>query len=184
MIEVVDYDDDWPLLFDQLRTQYERLLLDVRVVSIEHVGSTSVSGLAAKPVVDVDIVVRREDVEAALASLVAAGFESRGDLGIIDRFAVRAPDGWVATNTYVVVEGSLALRNHLAVRAVLRSDPALRDEYGRLKRQLAGLTDDIEAYVDGKSPLLQEILERAGLSETELVEIAAANLTSREPVRE
>ncbi len=182
MIEVVDYDVEWPLRFAQLRTRYERLLRDVEVVSIEHVGSTSVPGLAAKPVVDVDIVVRRDDVEAALAALVAAGFESRGELGIADRFAVRAPDGWTATNTYVVVAGSLALRNHLAARAVLRSDPVLRDEYGTLKRQLAAQTDDIEVYVGGKSPLLQQILERAGLSETELAAIAAANRASREPM--
>jgi GrpB-like predicted nucleotidyltransferase (UPF0157 family) len=176
VIEVVEYDEAWPLWFEQLRVRYRRLLADLAVVGIEHVGSTSVPGLAAKPVIDVDIVVERNDVRAALAALVAAGFESRGDLGVVDRYAVQLADDPIRTNTYVIVRGSLSLRNHLAVRDELRSNPLLRDEYGALKRRLASETGDIDDYVGRKSPLLQHILERAGFTEAELADVARANV--------
>jgi GrpB-like predicted nucleotidyltransferase (UPF0157 family) len=128
-IEVVAYDERWPAWFGELRERYERVLADVAYRSIEHVGSTSVSGSAAKPVI-----------------------------GIADRWAMRAPAESVPTNTYVVVAGSLALRNHLVVRDALRNDEQLRDEYGALKMRLADETDDFDVYVPATSPILQRIL--------------------------
>ena len=188
MIEVVDYDERWPELFGQLRNRYRGLLDGVEVVAIEHVGSTSVPGLAAKPVIDVDIVVEREHLTAALDALADAGFELRGDLGIADRQSVVDVGEVIGTNTYVVVAGSLALRNHLAVRDLLRADAGLRAEYGALKRRLASSTDDIDRYVEAKSPVLQRILARAGMSEDDRARIADANVAapaaSREPVGE
>ena len=72
-------------------------------------------------------------------------------MGIPDRWAFREPPGGPRTNTYVVMEGSLALRNHLGVRDLLRRDPALRDEYERVKRRLAASVGDMDVYVEGKS---------------------------------
>jgi hypothetical protein len=69
-------------------------------------------------------------VDDASAALVNLGFEPRGELGIPDRWAFWEPDRLMGTNTYVVVAGSLALRNHIAVRDALRADPDLRAEYG------------------------------------------------------
>jgi GrpB-like predicted nucleotidyltransferase (UPF0157 family) len=102
-------------------------------------GSTSVPGLAAEPTIDIDIVVAEGDVEAATAALVAIGYEPLGDLGIPNRYAFEPPPGSVRTNTHVVVDGCLSLRNHLAVRDVLRRDQALRDEYGSLKKSLGAV---------------------------------------------
>ena len=174
-IEVVGYDERWPAWFEELRARYEAALEDVAVSSIEHVGSTSVPGLAAKPVIDIDIVVERDDVAAAVGALEAIGYVSLGEMGIADRWAVRAPVDSVRTNTYVVVAGSLALRNHLAVRDTLRSDDSLRDEYGALKMRLAAETDDFDVYVPAKSPVLQRALAAAGLSDEELATIEADN---------
>jgi GrpB-like predicted nucleotidyltransferase (UPF0157 family) len=175
VIEVVDYDDQWPIQFETLRAQYEAALVGVPVVEIEHVGSTSVPGLAAKPVIDIDIVVPAAAVEAAIAALATIGYESMGEMGVPQRWVCRAPDGGIRTNTYVVVDGSLSLRNHIGVRDVLRSDDALRTEYADVKKRLARDVDDIDEYVEGKSAVLQRILERGGLTDDERATIGEIN---------
>jgi GrpB-like predicted nucleotidyltransferase (UPF0157 family) len=75
---------------------------------------------------------------------------------------------------HVVDDGSLAMRNHLGVREVLRSNSALRDEYASLKRSIAAHVDDIDTYIEAKSALLSTVLERAGLTpeERRLIEVA------------
>jgi GrpB-like predicted nucleotidyltransferase (UPF0157 family) len=175
VILVVDYDPAWPEQFAALRDRYAEVLADVHVVAIEHVGSTSVPGLAAKPILDIDIVVASSDVDAACRALEAIGYESLGEMGVPERWAFRAPPSGPRRNTYVTVEGCLSLRNHLGVRDVLRSDPALRDRYGALKRQLGAVHDDVEEYVKGKSVVVQEILARAGLNDHERAQIDAIN---------
>jgi hypothetical protein len=80
---------------------------------------------------------------------------------------------------YVVVDGSVAHRNHLAVRDALRADPELRDAYGSRKLRLADEVDDIWAYVAGKTDLVVGILARAGFTEDELEAVRAANRPAR-----
>ena len=174
-ILVVDYDPQWPVVFEEIRAALAVALGDVPILAIEHVGSTSVPGLAAKPIIDVDVVVSREHVEAAIAALVGCGYTTLGEMGVIDRHALRAPSGAPKQNVYVTVDGCLSLRNHLGLRAILRGDAPLRDEYAAVKRQLATSTTDIDVYVDGKSAVVQRILSQAGLSASELDEIASIN---------
>jgi GrpB-like predicted nucleotidyltransferase (UPF0157 family) len=90
-IEIVDYDERWPAEFQHLR---ERLLaaLAPLAAQVEHVGTTAVPGLAAKPKLDVDVVVSAKDVEAAIQRLGAIGFEHQGDLGVPGREALKGPD--------------------------------------------------------------------------------------------
>ena len=98
----------------------------VPVMAIEHVGSTSVPGLAAKPVIDCDIVVGEAYVAAAGGVLISLGFAPLGELGIPQRWAFKEPARLSGTNTYVIVDGCLSLRNHLALRDVpSRSSPDL-----------------------------------------------------------
>ena len=175
-VEVVAYDPRWPLQFAAVRDDLRGALDSVEVISIEHVGSTSVPGLAAKPSLDIDVVVAADVVAAAHAALEAAGYVPRGDLGIPDRYAFTAPDDAPRRDVYVVVDGSLALRNHLAVRDLLRHDATLRDEYARHKLELAELDyGDVDDYVVDKSPVLQRILEVAGIDPDERREIDAVN---------
>jgi GrpB-like predicted nucleotidyltransferase (UPF0157 family) len=175
-VEVVPYDSAWPERFDTIRSELSAALTAVSVVAIEHVGSTSVPGLAAKPIVDIDVVVARDNVQSAIAALEAAGYASLGDLGVPDRYALRPPDDGVRRNVYVIVDGSLSLRNHCAVRAALLADEKLRREYGDLKLALAQRDfDTIDDYVAAKSPVLQRILERGGIDECDRGEIAAIN---------
>jgi GrpB-like predicted nucleotidyltransferase (UPF0157 family) len=175
VIEVCDYDPVWPQRFEALRREYAAALesANVPVVAIEHVGSTSVPGLAAKPVIDVDVVVHGDDVGAAADVLVALGFTPRGELGIPDRWAFDEPSRLAGTNTYVVVDGSLSLRNHLAVRDTLRADPGLREEYAAVKRRVAATAPDLPAYGAGKDATIQRVLAAAGLTEAERASIGA-----------
>jgi GrpB-like predicted nucleotidyltransferase (UPF0157 family) len=87
VITVVEYDPAWPEHFEVLRNEYATAMAGttVTVVAIEHVGSTSVPGLAAKPTIDCDIVVREADVAAASNVLMSLGFTSLGELGIPQR---------------------------------------------------------------------------------------------------
>jgi GrpB-like predicted nucleotidyltransferase (UPF0157 family) len=175
-VVVVPYDPRWPAQFRAVRDELLRALERVPIRSIEHVGSTSVPGLAAKPRIDVDVVAAADALLAARQALEAVGYAWLGDLGVTDRHAFRAPDHSPPRNVYVVVEDSLALRNHLAVREVLRRDARLRDEYGQLKLDLA-MHDyaDIDQYVVDKSPMIQRILATAGMEAEELAAIDAMN---------
>ena len=174
-IEVVAYDPAWPARFLAIRAALADALGAVPVVAIEHVGSTSVPGLAAKPVIDVDVIVDRSNLEASIDALDRIGYQYRGDQGIPDRHALAPPDDGTRRNVYVVVAGSLALRNHRAVRDALRSDRSLRARYGALKRRLASETDDIDTYVTRKSRFLHGILRDAGFTDDELASVAEAN---------
>ena len=151
VITVVDYDPAWPDRFQALREEYLRTLAehDVPVVGIEHVGSTSVPGLAAKPVIDCDIVVQAGHVSAAGDVLVGLGFTPQGELGIPRRWAFREPPRLAGTATYVIVDGSLALRNHLAVRDILRPDPALR--YAAVKKAIAAHRPGTSMAIRGRT---------------------------------
>ncbi|GAA2758301.1 GrpB family protein [Actinopolymorpha rutila] len=182
MIIVEEYDPAWPERFRALRDEYEAAMAAAGVpfVAIEHVGSTSVPGLAAKPVIDCDIVVDEAHVAAASEVLVSLGFVPLGELGIPQRWAFRTPDRLTGTHTYVIVDGCLSLRNHLALRDVLRSDAALREEYSAVKRQAGALAADIDEYGRLKTDMVQRILAAAGLTDAERASIAGNQVPSHE----
>ncbi|SEE53818.1 GrpB family protein [Jiangella alba] len=184
MITVVDYDPGWPERFARLRDEYATAMATagVPVVAVEHVGSTSVPGLAAKPVIDCDIVVARAAVGAASEVLTGLGFRPLGELGIPLRWAFAEPDRLAGTNTYVIVEGSLALRNHLAVRDILRRDARLRDEYAAVKRRVGATAATIDDYGQGKNAMVQRLLAAAGLSDADRASIDANQVPSHDEV--
>jgi GrpB-like predicted nucleotidyltransferase (UPF0157 family) len=174
VIVVVEYDPAWPDRFDELRDLYASALTaaGVTVAAIEHVGSASVPSLAAKPIIDCDIVVAQADVAAASRVLVSLGFAPLGELGIPERWAFKEPARLAGTNTYVIVAGCLSLRNHLGLRDVLRADAALRDEYAAVKRAAGARATDIDEYGQAKSAVIQQILATAGLTDAERASIA------------
>jgi GrpB-like predicted nucleotidyltransferase (UPF0157 family) len=175
-IVVVGYDPRWPEIFEQLRSRIWSAIQDV-AVSIEHVGSTSVPGLAAKPIIDMSAVVRAEsDVPAAIQRLSTLGYEHQGDLGVKGREAFIAPNGLPPHHLYLCPTGSLALSNHLAVRDYLRTHADIALEYGALKKKLAlEFANDIDGYMDGKTDMLLGILRKAGLRPDELAAIERIN---------
>ena len=163
---VVDYDPSWPDLFETLRRPVWAAVRDV-ALAIEHVGSTAVPGLAAKPVSDMDVVVASSNsMSEAIEKLATLGYIHQGNLGIQDREAFESPQELPAHHLYLCPQGSAALANHLALRDFLRRDPAAAAEYGRIKKQLAArFPADIEGYIAGKTDFILAVLRNAGFTE-------------------
>ena len=174
-IEVVAWSPRWAEQFDEVAGILREALTGVDA-AVEHVGSTSVPGLVAKPILDVDVIVDAAEVSAAVAALEAVGYEHRGDLGVAGREAFRAP-GPPRRNVYVCTAGTANVRNHLAVRDVLRTRDDLREAYASVKLALAADPDmDIDTYLAGKSAVLQEVLEVSGeFTDVELAAIHRLN---------
>ena len=168
--EVVDYDPNWASAFEGLRALIADTLGEI-AISIEHVGSTSVPGLAAKPVIDVDVVVAVGDLGRAIQRLVFLGYAHLGDLGIPQREAFRPPKSSIAHHLYVCPVQSPALANHVAVRDYLRANPAAARGYGELKKRLAReYAGDIGRYTEAKTPFLIAILRKVGFPKDALLE--------------
>ncbi|THJ65758.1 GrpB family protein [Arthrobacter echini] len=167
-IRVVAHSPEWARQFEVVAGELAAILAGVPVDAIEHVGSTSVAGLPAKPLLDVDVVVQRRHIANAIRALELGGYVHCGDLGLADREALTAPDERPSRSVYLCVADTLHLRNHLAVRDVLRARSDLHDRYGAVKQHLArepGMT--IDRYIAGKSAVLQEILAASTLTEEE-----------------
>ena len=186
-IKVVDYDYNWAKVFEELKAIYKKEIRD-DAISIEHVGSTSVVGLKAKPKLDIDIVVADDDIkkQKVIAALEKLGYLHVGDLGIAGREAFKREsnqtpnDGsqkeWMEHNLYVCKENNTGLKNHLTLRDYLRENPDAAREYGALKQKLADLYPyDIDAYIDGKTDFILNILNKVGMMNSELSEIEKAN---------
>lgn len=158
---VVDYDPHWPALFAALRERIVPVLGEL-VIAVEHVGSTSVLGLAAKPIIDMDVVVATAaDVPGAIAGLAELGYPHLGDLGITGREAFRSPGHLPRHHLYLCAADADEYHRHLRFRDYLRTHPEARDAYAELKRSLAvEFRDDRDAYTEGKTGFIRNILKR------------------------
>jgi GrpB-like predicted nucleotidyltransferase (UPF0157 family) len=175
-ITVVDYDPSWPRTFAAFKARIWPVVRDV-ALAVEHVGSTAVPGLAAKPVIDIDVVVATlAHVRLAIERLATLGYVHRGDLGVADREAFASPQGSPAHHLYVCLRGSLALENHLATRDFLRQHPEAAATYGRLKKDLAERFPlEMDRYIDGKTAFVLDVLREAGLRADALTAIGDVN---------
>ena len=153
----------------------------VPTVAIEHVGSTSVPGLAAKPAIDCDMSGRARRGRGVGGS-AGLGFTSLGERGIPPRWAFTEPERLAGTNTYIVVAGSLSLRNHLAVRDILRADPDLRQQYATVKKRVGPTAANIDEYDRAKNAIVHKILAAAGLTEAERASINANQVPPHDEV--
>jgi GrpB-like predicted nucleotidyltransferase (UPF0157 family)/RimJ/RimL family protein N-acetyltransferase len=171
------YNPSWPQTFLTLKSRLQNYLASVPILSIEHIGSTSIPSLASKPIIDISIIVTRPNLQPAIDALVTNGaFIHLGDLGLADRHVVRDPDQSPRRNVYVCVDGAVQTRAHLGVRDTLRRDAGLREEYAAVKTRLAADGTDIVEYTERKSGVLQKILKASGvLSDAELAQLEAAN---------
>ena len=173
---VLDYDPGWPGLFEEIRSSVWAAVSDI-AIAIEHVGSTSVPGLAAKPVIDMDVVVAEGDVATGIDRLTGLGYEHRGDLGIPDREAFRQPAGSPRHHLYLCPSGSPALANHLAIRDYLRTNTRVANAYGALKKHLAReFPRDVDGYVEAKTGFLVGVLRKVGFPADALAEIERMNM--------
>jgi GrpB-like predicted nucleotidyltransferase (UPF0157 family) len=161
----MDYDPRWVDTFSMLRDKIAESLEGLPS-TIEHVGSTSVPGTAAKPIIDIDLVVESpESVAKAIGLLRKSGYRHLGDLGIKGREAFESPVGLPEHHLYVVVVGSSEYIRHLRFRDYMRSHPAEVRRYSELKRSLAKkYRDDREGYTEAKTEFIEEILRRVASS--------------------
>jgi GrpB-like predicted nucleotidyltransferase (UPF0157 family) len=175
-VVVVDYDEEWPRRFEALRARIWPVVSGV-AIGIEHVGSTSVLGLAAKPVIDMTVLVTdRRDVPLTVERLASLEYRHRGNLGIEDREAFDHRADLPRHNLYVCPVGTIGVVNQIAVRDYLRAHPEFARRYGELKKRLAmQFPNDIDSYVFGKTDFVLDVLRRAGLSEAQLVSIERVN---------
>lgn len=175
-VEVKPYDPDWPRIFDQIRAAVWPVVQHA-AMALEHVGSTSVPGLQAKPVIDACIVVASpRDIPYVVKALATLGYVHRGELGVPDRAAFRHPASLPKHHLYASPRRSLSLKNQLGLRDYLRANPEAAREYGELKLQLARrFPDDIDAYIAGKTEFILGVLRNVGLTDEELAVIKAIN---------
>jgi GrpB-like predicted nucleotidyltransferase (UPF0157 family)/RimJ/RimL family protein N-acetyltransferase len=172
LVVVEPYNPEWPQYFQQINSELKKYLQDAPYISIEHVGSTAVPGLAAKSIIDIDIIVARDNVHSVVDALVNRGkFDWLGELGVADRHVVRDPNQSPLRNIYVCVDGAAQTRNHIGLRDTLRSNVELRDEYAQVKLALAAAGTNILDYIEGKGAIIRKILKASGMLTLE--EIAA-----------
>jgi GrpB-like predicted nucleotidyltransferase (UPF0157 family) len=169
-VYIVEYDPQWPVTFDQLKQVLAEKLGDL-ALGIEHVGSTAVPGLAAKPIIDQVVIIRsREQLPAVIDRLAELGYDHRGDLGIAGReaFGRREEDvpwdgtgrAWPVQHLYVCAQDNRELHRELCFRDHLRAHPEVAAEYAALKRALARrFRHDRAAYTEGKTSFVERILE-------------------------
>jgi GrpB-like predicted nucleotidyltransferase (UPF0157 family)/nitrite reductase/ring-hydroxylating ferredoxin subunit len=178
-IHVAPADPTWPDMFAAIRDRIAPALGDL-AIAIEHVGSTSVPGLAAKPVIDLDVIVAdATHLPEAIARLGTLGYEHQGDLGVPDRHAFRRPPGSARHNLYVCVDGCESLRNHLAIRDHLRAHADTAARYAALKETLAAEGIGIDEYVERKTGFLTEILRAEGFDDEAIARIEDSNRANR-----
>jgi GrpB-like predicted nucleotidyltransferase (UPF0157 family) len=136
-IMICEYDPAWPSKFAYRSARIANALGTI-VRRIEHIGSTAMPDLAAKPIIDLDVVIAAEfDLPEAIRLLAAIRYVHEGSLGIAGREAFRWPEEEARHHLYVLVEGATELRRHIAFRDALRADSVLRSSCAQLKRLLA-----------------------------------------------
>jgi GrpB-like predicted nucleotidyltransferase (UPF0157 family) len=168
---VVEYDPAWACEFEALSIVLKDALGPL-ALAIHHVGSTSISGMCAKPILDIDIVIASgSDLTAVSQVLATLGYRYEGELGITDRHAYKRVSSsvpysashaqWMEQHVYVCPAHSMELARHLKFRDKLRANAALRNEYRALKeRALAIASGERQIYVDEKEKLGHEFFER------------------------
>ncbi len=165
-IIIVDYDPAWPVqAADEIAAI--RAALGDQLLAIEHVGSTSVPGLAAKPVIDLMAGIRTlDDAPACVPLLAALGYEFKPvaeDTIPERRYFRKGPVGARTHHLHMVALGGEFWRRHLAFRDALRADPATAADYAALKRRLAAdFRDDRIGYTEAKTAFIRAVEARAG----------------------
>ena len=165
-IVIIPYDEKWKLCFEQIAGELSAALGDL-VLSIEHVGSTSVPDLAAKPIIDIDVVIEDESkLEAVISALAKIGYQHEGNCGIPGReaFGYEGKSHLMEHHLYVCPKDSPELRRHLSFRDYLRTHPEAVKEYIRIKEEAARLfPHDIDGYINHKGTLIEKIYKEIGL---------------------
>ena len=165
---IIEYQDNWPEKFKRIKNELTRVL-SFEDLAIEHIGSTSVIGLAAKPIIDLDIVYyKTEQFKVIVEKLKSIGYLHNGNQGVPGREVFkRNPDydnhpvlDSIQHHLYACHSSSIELKRHLTFRNTLRSNKDARDAYGLLKHEIANQANqDKTKYASLKENLAREFIE-------------------------
>ena len=163
---VLPYEESWKSAFEAIKAELEPALLNL-ALGIEHVGSTAVAGMSAKPCIDIDVIIPGYEVfDDVVRALGAIGYVHEGDLGIPEReaFAYSGKSHLMKHHLYVCPRNSAELHRHLTFRDFLRGNPEAVQKYSSTKETAAALfPDDIDRYMAYKSPCIEELYRLCGL---------------------
>lgn len=170
-VEIFPYDEKWGKSFLSLENVLKNTLGDL-IICVEHVGSTSVKGLGAKPILDIDVVIEDYCVlSAVIEGLEKIGYYHQENWSFEGREAFGRKDGlvpwnekntnWMEHHLYVCNKDSKELARHLAFRNYLRNNSEAVAEYEQLKKELAKTAIDRAAYTESKTNFIRKILEKA-----------------------
>ena len=163
---VVSHDPSWAENFIRIQDELKAVLGE-KAIRIEHVGSTSVPGLAAKPIIDLDIVISdNEDFEVVVSKMESAGYLHEGNLGISGReaFCYEGKKHLQRHHPYVCRESSQELKRHITFRDYLRINPDDAKLYGEVKQEAARLFPDrMDLYMKYKSDCIRKLYKKCGL---------------------
>ena len=165
-VVVLPYDVAWQSAFEKIKGEIEEAI-GALIIGIEHVGSTSVEGMSAKPCIDIDVIIKDYSVFTAVVDgLRAIGYINEGDLGIKDREAFEYTDKphLMMHHLYVCPQYSEELNRHITFRDFLRINPEAVKKYSSIKEKAAELfSNDIDGYIEYKSPCIEKLYKKCGL---------------------
>jgi GrpB-like predicted nucleotidyltransferase (UPF0157 family) len=162
-VQVVAYSPDWARLFQDEQARLQQAL-GALALDVQHIGSTAVPGLPAKPILDIGIAVASEtDAAASVPLLAALGYTYRGDRGASEgHFFDRGAEDNLTHYLHMLLIASPGWQNYLLFRDTLIAHPAVRDEYAQLKHDLAAAhAEDRAAYTAAKAAFVQQTLADA-----------------------
>ena len=165
-VVVLPYDVAWQSAFEKIKGEIEEAIGDL-IIGIEHVGSTSVEGMSAKPCIDIDVIIKDYSIfDEIVRNLGTIGYIHEGDLGIKDReaFKYSSKEHLQMHHLYVCPQYSEELYRHIAFRDFLRGNSEAVKKYSLTKEKAAELfSDDIDGYIEYKSPCIEELYKECGL---------------------
>ncbi len=162
-IVVVEYSPEWPAAFEREAASL-RPALGAALREFHHIGSTSVPGLAAKPVIDMlAVVADLAALDARDPFLLELGYTPKGEFGIAGRrFYSKGADDARTHHLHAFAEGHASITRHFDFRDYLRAHPEAAAHYGALKQRLAAENrEEIEVYLAGKAGFIEELLAKA-----------------------
>ncbi len=165
-VVVLPYDEKWKFAFEEIKNEIDAALGD-RILGIEHIGSTSVKGMSAKPCIDIDVIIKDYSVfDEIVEKLGAIGYIHEGNLGIKDREAFKYTNKphLMTHHLYVCPEYSKELHRHVTFRDFLRQNTEAVRKYSLVKEQAAELfPNSIDKYIEHKTPCIEELYSLCGL---------------------
>ena len=169
-VVVLPYDEAWKSAFEEIKREIEAVIGD-KILGIEHVGSTSVQGMSAKPCIDMDVIIQDYSVfDEVVERLKSLGYSHEGNLGIKDREAFKYADKphLLKHHLYVCPQHSEELHRHITFRDFLRSNPEAVQKYSAVKEKAAALfPNDIDQYIEYKSPCIEVLYSMCGLKQAD-----------------